>query len=146
MSQVPSNNKEALAHYRKVRDFNKRYSAVDESTHSEHYDDGASWISSSTRSITTSGSSDLLAQMMMTETSPRLSPIRSRTKRSSKYHGEHNMKTLQEKSPGCVDRSLRNQDWLGSTPVSGEDGTPSSRRRTWKLKNPEDLDFLTMKN
>lgn len=133
MSQAPI-NKEALAHYRKVRDFNKKYNALDESTHSEHYDDDASWISSPTTRST--GSMDDLD-------SPPLSPIRSRVrspKRTSKYHGEHNMKTLKEKNPQSMDRSLRNQDWLGS-PVS-----VGKSRRSWKPKNSEDISFLSMKN
>ena len=128
-------NQEALAHYRKVRDFNKKYNALDETSHTQNFDDDASWISASSQSVRSFSTDDWIMD------SPTVSPIHTRgRKRLSKYHGEHNMKSLKEKSPNSIDRSLRNQQWLGS-PVS-----VGKSRRSWKPKNPADMAQFMLKN
>ena len=134
MSAFPI-NQEALAHYRKVRDFNEKYSAIDERTHAEHYNDDASWVSTSTGSVT-SGSVDLSLDSLT------LSPVRSRGARPrlTKFHSERITTTNKAKTSICIDRSLRNQEWLGS-PVS-----VGKARRSWRPKNPEDMAFLKMKS
>eukprot|EP00526_Cylindrotheca_closterium_P026834 CAMPEP_0113638362 /NCGR_PEP_ID=MMETSP0017_2-20120614/20092_1 /TAXON_ID=2856 /ORGANISM="Cylindrotheca closterium" /LENGTH=51 /DNA_ID=CAMNT_0000549457 /DNA_START=76 /DNA_END=231 /DNA_ORIENTATION=- /assembly_acc=CAM_ASM_000147 len=44
------------------------------------------------------------------------------------------MKSLKDKSPNSVDRTLRNQGWVGGHTPYGY----KKPKRTWKLKNPAD--------
>ena len=130
-------NHEAIARYRQIRENSKRYSIQDECSHCEFFNNSIGGDDYSFSTHTTASNSETTMDWSATPPMSPRSPMRSR---ASKYHGDRNMKSPMQKSPAAsVDRSLRNQGWVGGHTPNGF----RKPKRTWKLKNPADEIYLT---